>query len=120
MPKVSVITGAYNINEKYAKKAIDSILAQTFSDFEYIICDDGSDNDTWDILTVIANSDNRIKLIRNDRNMGLAYTLNHCLEYASGEYVARMDMDDIFLPVIYSRELDILKIRICKTVTEWI
>lgn len=96
MPRVSVIMGVYNVKSRdMAKEAIDSILEQTFKDFEFIICDDGSDNDTWSIISELVKNDTRVKMIRNAKNMGLAYSLNRCLEIADGEYIARMDADDI-------------------------
>jgi len=96
MPKISVIMGAYNCaNEKEAlTKSIDSILNQTFSDIELIVCEDGSTDDTYRVLNEICVKDMRISLIRNEVNKGLAYSLNHCLMYAKGEYVARQDADD--------------------------
>lgn len=94
MPKISVIMGVYNSHEEQLKEAVNSILEQTFKDFEFIICDDGSTNNTMKILEKVSNSDKRIKLISNEENKGLAYTLNKCLEIAKGEYIARMDADD--------------------------
>lgn len=95
MPKISVIMGMYNTKSKeYLKKSIKSILNQTFSDFELIICDDGSTNDCVVWVKEICKNDSRVKLISNPENKGLAYTLNHCLSVAQGEYIARMDDDD--------------------------
>jgi glycosyltransferase involved in cell wall biosynthesis len=96
MPKVSIIMGVYNVkNREMAKIAIDSILNQTFEDFEFIICDDGSTNDTRVILNELTKGDRRVRIIENESNKGLAFSLNHCLENATGEYIARMDIDDI-------------------------
>jgi len=98
MPKVSVIMGIYNTqNIELLKKAIESILNQTYKDFEFIICDDGSTDSTYEIVKELTKSDSRVMLIKNEKNMGLAYSLNHCLSVASGEYIARMDADDISL-----------------------
>lgn len=95
MPKISVIMGVYNIGDgSKAKIAIQSILDQSFKDFEFIICDDGSKDDTYNIIKEITKLDKRVLVIKNEKNMGLAYTLNHCLENASGEFIARMDDDD--------------------------
>lgn len=95
MPKVSVIMGVYNTNnEIFLKEAIESILNQSFRNFEFIICDDGSIDNTYELISKFKEKDNRIKLIKNKENMGLAYTLNHCIEVAVGEYIARMDDDD--------------------------
>ena len=92
MPKVSVLMGVFNC-EKTVEKAIESIQQQSFSDWEMIICDDGSNDNTTSIIQSIAQTDERIILIQNEANHGLAYTLNHCLQYATGEYCARMDGD---------------------------
>ena len=97
MPKVSIIMGVYNAQkrEKILSDSINSILNQTFKDFEFIICDDGSDDRTLDILHEYEKNDSRIKILKNVKNMGLAYTLNKCLKYCKGDYIARMDDDDI-------------------------
>lgn len=95
MPKISVIMGIYNTKSKeYLKKSLSSILNQSYRDFELIICDDGSTNDAIKWAKEICNRDKRVIFIKNDRNRGLAYTLNHCLKFAKGEYIARMDDDD--------------------------
>ncbi len=91
---ISIIMGLYNA-EDTVREAIDSILKQTYKDWEFIICDDGSTDKSIGIVTDYMKKDNRIKLIKNKKNMGLNYTLNHCLQYANGEYIARMDADDI-------------------------
>ncbi|MDO4870855.1 MAG: glycosyltransferase [Candidatus Saccharibacteria bacterium] len=97
-PLVSVISGAYNINEKQAELAINSILDQTYDNFEFIICDDGSTDNTSQILKKIAQRDHRIVLINNSRNLGLGTALNNCLKVAKGRYIARMDLDDYCVP----------------------
>lgn len=94
---VSVIMGAYNC-EKYIDRAIQSIVNQTYSNWELIICDDCSKDNTYSILDNYSQKDSRIKVLKNETNMKLAYTLNKCLSVAKGEYVARMDADDISLP----------------------
>lgn len=96
-PRVSVLMPVYN-GEPYLSEAVDSILAQSFADFEFIIVDDGSTDNTWPILQEYAAREPRIVLTRNDANVGLARSLNKGLELAQGEYVARMDADDISLP----------------------
>ncbi len=97
MPKLSIIMGVFNASETVAG-TINSIKAQTYKDWECVICDDGSKDDTWDILKDITKDDNRFILIRNEKNLGLGATLNRCVEYAKGEYLARQDADDISLP----------------------
>ena len=93
---VSVIMGVYNIENLWVfNKAVDSILNQTLSDFELIICDDGSSDNTYNILCDYEKKDYRIKVIQNKQNSGLEYSLNECLNIASGKYIARQDADDI-------------------------
>lgn len=95
MPKISVISGAYNISGCYSfQKSIESILTQTYADFEFIICDDGSTDNTRELLSDFAKKDLRIKLLRNETNLGLAATLNKCIAESSGEFIARHDCDD--------------------------
>lgn len=95
MPILSVITGAYNATRcPHFEKSIMSILEQSFSDFEFIICDDGSTDQTYEQLLRFAETDGRIKLLKSDKNEGLAATLNKCLAVATGKYVARHDCDD--------------------------
>lgn len=109
MPKVSVIMGIYNTNNKImVKKAIDSIINQSFSDFEFIICDDGSSDNTYEIVKEIISNDKRCILIKNNRNMGLAYSLNNCLKIAKGEYIARMDADDISMLDRFEKQVKFL------------
>ena len=99
MPKVSIICGAYNVCKCYSfEESIKSILTQTFGDFEFIICDDGSTDGTWEMLNNFAKLDNRIKLIKNEKNIGLAASLNKCLEISTSEYIARHDCDDYSAP----------------------
>lgn len=101
MPKVSVIMPAYNA-EKYIKEAIDSILAQTFTDFEFIIIDDGSTDGTAEIIRTY--HDCRIKYLKNAQNAGIVFSLNRGLDIARGVYIARMDADDISLPERFEKQ----------------
>lgn len=96
-PRVSIAMGIYNCAPTLAE-AIDSILAQTFGDWELILCDDGSTDGTLGIAEDYARRDPRIRVIRNPRNLGLNHSLNHCLHVARGEFYARMDGDDISVP----------------------
>lgn len=106
MPLISVIMGIYNEkNRQDVQDAIQSILNQTFSDFEFIICDDGSEGEFYQWLKEYCRIDDRIKLYRNDRNRGLSYTLNHCLQYAEGQFIARMDADDRSLPDRFEKQI---------------
>lgn len=91
---VSIIMGVYN-GADTLPQAIDSIIAQTYTNWELIACDDFSSDATNKILVQYAGEDSRIKVIRNEKNCGLAASLNHCLEHACGDYIARMDCDDL-------------------------
>lgn len=106
MPLLSVIMPVYNV-EKYIQASIDSILNQDFQDFEFIIINDGStDGSEAKIKTY---TDPRIRYISNHGNMGLVFTLNLGIERATGEWIARMDGDDISLPNRFSEQLKYLK-----------
>ncbi|WNZ25178.1 glycosyltransferase [Leptolyngbya sp. NK1-12] len=96
MPLVSVLLPVYNA-ERYLGPAIESILTQTFTDFELLITDDGSSDRSLEILQSYAAQDTRIRLLSRE-NKGLIYTLNEMLEQANGEFLARMDADDIATP----------------------
>ena len=102
-PKISVVMAVYN-NERYLQKAVDSILNQTFADFEFIIIDDSSTDSTGALLAEYAARDGRIVLTRNERNLGLTRSLNLGLSRAQSPYVARMDGDDIILPDRFARQ----------------
>lgn len=95
MPKVSVVMPAYNAG-KYIREAIESVLDQTFTDFEFIIINDGSTDCTKDII--MEYDDPRIVILENEKNSGVVVTLNKGLDAAKGEYIARMDADDIAVP----------------------
>ncbi len=105
--RISVIMGIYNCASTLVE-ALDSLYAQTYQDFKVILCDDGSTDDTYQVAKNYAAGHDNIILIRNDRNMGLNFTLNHCLEFADTEYVARMDGDDISLPTRFEKEINFL------------
>ncbi len=104
-PKVSVIMGVYN-GEKYLSSAVESILNQTFKDFEFIIINDGSTDNTKKILE--SYSDPRIRLF-NQTNIGLTKTLNRGLQKSRGEYIARQDADDISNCLRLERQLECLE-----------
>lgn len=93
---LSVIMSVYN-NEKYLCDAMNSIATQTFSDYEFLITNDGSTDNTKSILEHYAKQDHRIHLI-NQANKGLTWSLNHMISLAKGDFIARMDADDISLP----------------------
>jgi glycosyltransferase involved in cell wall biosynthesis len=94
VPAVSVILPAYNC-EKFIGKAIQSVLQQTFTDFDLIIINDGSTDNTETIIHEF--DDQRIIYLKNSNNQGLIYTLNKAITHANGKYIARMDADDICL-----------------------
>ncbi len=105
-PVISVALPVYN-GERYLAEAIDSILAQTFTNFELIIIDDGSTDASLDILSVYEKRDPRIRLISRE-NRNLVATLNEIIGLARGTWIARMDQDDIALPQRFERQLDLL------------
>ncbi len=121
-PLVSVLMGVYNC-ESTVGPSIESICNQTFADFEFIICDDGSSDGTYDAVAAYAQRDKRIRLIRNERNMGLSRTLNKCIELAVGRYLARMDGDDISSPNRFEKQVEFLNahpdIALCGTSFEF-
>ena len=107
--KISVIMGIYNC-ETTLSEAIEAILVQTYTNWELIMCDDGSKDDT----VVVAQSyvdkyPNKIRLLKNEKNMGLNYTLNSCLQEADSEYIARMDGDDICSEFRFEKEIEYLQ-----------
>ncbi len=105
-PTISVLMGVYN-EEAYLEKAIDSILGQTFEDFEFLIVDDNSTDQSPTIVE--SYKDDRIQLIRNDTNQGLTASLNRALDRAKGTYVARQDADDISEPWRFERQVSFLE-----------
>ncbi|WP_426327162.1 glycosyltransferase family 2 protein [Pedobacter sp. R-06] len=94
-PKITVFMAAYN-QADFIGKSIDSILTQSFSDFELVVVNDGSTDNTATIVESF--NDNRIRLVHNDGNKGLVYTRNRLLTLAQGEYIAILDADDIAYP----------------------
>ncbi len=101
-PTVSVLLPAYNA-ARYLTVAIQSILAQSFGDFELLVIDDGSTDDT--LRMVEQFTDPRIRLIRNNGNRGIVFSLNHGIEESRGQYIARMDADDIARPERLARQV---------------
>lgn len=105
---VSIIMGVYNC-ENRIEECIESIQAQTYTNWELIICDDCSVDNTFSVISDISKKESRIKVIRNQTNSKLAFSLNHCLEYAKGEYIARMDDDDICYPMRLETQVNFLE-----------
>jgi len=106
-PKVSVVMPVYN-GEKYLEESIDSILNQTFTDFEFIIVNDGSSDQSEEIIRNCQKKDDQIHLITNPNNLGIAEATNVGISYACGEYIALMDQDDISMPERLEKEVDFL------------
>src|SRR5687768_11090116 len=107
VPTISVVMSVYNAG-RFLRPAVDSILAQTFSDFEFIIIDDGSTDRSPDVLREYAARDGRIRLTVRP-NRGLTRTLNEAIKQARGEFVARMDCDDVALPDRFEKQLAYLR-----------
>ena len=96
MPSVSVIMSTYKEKEKFLREAIESILNQSFQDFEFIIILDNPDNELHiSIIEEYALKDKRIRFYKNETNLGLTQSLNIGLSLAKGKYICRMDADDI-------------------------
>lgn len=104
-PKISVVMSAYNA-EKYIKIAIQSVLRQTYQDFEFIIINDGSTDNTLSVVKEF--KDRRIKIVENAENIGLTSSLNNGIAIAKGEYIARMDADDVSLPLRFETQIKFL------------
>lgn len=107
MPTVSVLTPIYNTNPQHLRECIESVLNQTFSDFEFIILNDSPDNTALDDI-VASYSDGRIRYVRNDVNMGISASRNRLLDMARGKYVAIFDHDDVCMPDRLEKSVAIL------------
>lgn len=106
--KISILMGVYNC-EQYLTEAIDSILAQTYSNWELILCDDGSDDNTYEIAKKYRDKyPDKIILLKNQVNLKLNRTLNKCFGYATGDYIARMDGDDVCEPLRFEKQVKFL------------
>lgn len=106
MPLVSLVMSVYN-GEKFLRESVESILSQTFKDFEFIIINDGSKDQTKIILNEYESLDTRIILV-NQKNEGLTKSLARGCKLAKGEYIARQDVDDISMPKRIERQVDFL------------
>lgn len=108
-PEISIIMGIYNCATTL-DEALESILNQTYTDWKMIMCDDASSDDTYQVAEkYVRQYPDKFILIKNPQNMGLNYTLNHCLKYADTKYIARMDGDDISLPQRFEKEISFLE-----------
>lgn len=109
MPNISVIMPVYN-SEKYLAKAIESVIAQTYDNWELLIINEyGSDDKSVDIVNEYANHDTRIRLIQNDSRLGLAESLNRGIREAKGNFIARLDADDLAHPTRFEKQLKFLE-----------
>ena len=106
---ISIIMAVYNCAPTL-REAIDSILNQTYTNWEFIICDDCSTDNTLEIVKEYeAKYPDKFKVIQNETNSKLSFSLNHCLEYAQGEFIARMDGDDISVPDRFEKQVKYLR-----------
>lgn len=107
--KISIIMGIYNCSDTLPQ-ALDSIIAQTYTNWQLILCDDASTDDTYKVANEYKNKyPDKIVLIKNEVNSKLAFTLNHCLSYADGDFIARMDGDDISASDRFEKQIEYLR-----------
>lgn len=110
MPEISVIMGVYNCKDKEAlTKSVMSVINQTFRDWELIICNDGSTDNTLEYINELKKIDKRIRTISYDQNKGLANALNECILASKGKYIARQDDDDISDSYRFEKQIDYLE-----------
>ncbi|MBQ4569111.1 MAG: glycosyltransferase [Ruminococcus sp.] len=119
---ISVIMAVYNCAPTL-REAIDSILNQTYTNWEFIICDDCSTDNTMEIVREYkAKFPDKFKIIQNEVNSKLSFSLNHCLKYAEGEFIARMDGDDISVPTRFETQVKYLRehpdVDLCSTLVQ--
>lgn len=103
---ISVLMPVYNTKEEYLRASIESVLNQTFTDFEFIIVNDGSTNNAEEVI--LSYKDNRIKYVKQE-NQGIVGALNNAWSKASGKYIARMDSDDIAYPERFAKQIKFLE-----------
>ncbi|WP_253254780.1 glycosyltransferase [Methanofervidicoccus sp. A16] len=109
-PKISVVMATYRESEKYLRKSIESILNQTFQDFEFIIIlDDPNNEKNEKLIEEYAKKDKRIVFLKNERNLGRGASRNRAIDIAKGKYVAIMDADDIALPERLEKQFNYLE-----------
>lgn len=119
VPKISVLMSIYNTPENFLREAIESILNQTYTDFEYIIINDGSTNNVDEVVS--SYNDSRIVYVKQE-NQGLIKSLNTAIAISKGEYLARMDSDDISIATRFEEQINLLEnnpqIGVCGTQLE--
>lgn len=106
MTKISVLMPIYKTPENYLREAVESILNQTYKDFEFLILDDCPSDDRESIIK--SYSDKRVKYFKNSRNLGISASRNKLIDIAAGEYLAVMDHDDVSLPERFAKEVDFM------------
>ena len=106
--KISILMGIYNCADTL-EQAVASIQNQSYTNWELILCEDGSLDNTYEVAQALASADSRIVLLRNEKNLGLSATLNRCLDAATGEYIARMDGDDDCMPDRFEKQIRFLE-----------
>lgn len=107
---ISVVMPVYNA-ERFLSQAIKSVLSQTYKNFEYIIVDDCSTDNSYQICLKFKKKDSRIKLFKNVKNMGVGFTLNQAISKSKGQYLARMDADDMMAPKRLTKQLSFLGVN---------
>lgn len=105
---ISVIMSVYN-NENTVLESVNSILSQTFTEIEILITDDSSTDNSYEILKDLKNQDGRIKLFKNQKNIGLTKTLNKMIKISNGDFIARQDADDYSLPIRLETQLKMME-----------
>lgn len=110
--KVSIIMGIFNCENSIADSIL-SIRRQTYENWELIMCDDGSTDKTYNIADKFVKKDTRIRLIKNNENVGLARTLNECLKYCSGSFIMRHDADDLMVMDRIEKQVDYMNTHHC-------
>lgn len=107
MPKISVLTPLYNTNPLHLKEMINSVLTQTYQDFEFLLLNDSPDNQELEQI-VMSFNDKRIKYLENKKNIGISASRNKLIDLARGEYLAICDHDDISLPTRFEKQVEFL------------
>ena len=103
-PKISVIMSTFNPKELELSRSVQSIIDQSYTSWELLIYDDGSDSEGREIIEQMTKFDKRIRYLRGDSNRGIAVGLNECIKVSKGEYIARMDDDDVCLPRRFAKD----------------
>lgn len=106
-PLVSVVMPVYNAC-RFLQESVKSILCQTYRNFEFIIVDDASEDSSWQIIQNLARKNKQIKIYRNSQNLGVSETVKKAISLVKGEFLARMDADDIALPQRIEKQIDYL------------